>query len=147
MDTYNTDDDLLPLELKFAQAGLEAAQKLRERNKETSEEATETSEEATETSTSPSSVATAIRPPPELLQTADDILPNDDEEGEEDEAQNIRDVDGNVGPNAQLDAPEDYYDELEDVKDLGFARGVKLPEPIGMRAMNDLTFSSLESLK
>lgn len=116
---------------------------MRERNKETSEEATETSEEATETSTSPSSVATAIRPPPELLQTADDILPNDDEEGEEDEAQNIRDVDGNVGPNAQLDAPEDYYDELEDVKDLGFARGVKLPEPIGMRAMNDLTMSDI----
>lgn len=136
MDGNNNNDDLLAQELKFAQAGLEAAQKLRERNKATGV--------ATETSTSPSAVATATRPPPELLQTADDILPNDDEEGEdEDEAQNIRDVDGNVGPNAQLDAPEDYYDELEDVKDLGFARGIKLPEPVGMRAMNDLTMSDI----
>ena len=135
----NNDDDLLAQELKFAQAGLEAAQKLRERNRETLEAAAEPS------TTSSSAVATRPPPPPELLQTADDILPNDDDADEdEDEKQNVRDVDGNVGPAAQLDAPEDYYDELEeDVKDLGFARGVKLPEPVGMRAMNDLTMSDI----
>ena len=141
----NNDDDLLAQELKFAEAGLEAAKKLRERNNK----ATETSGEAAPepSTTSSSAVATRPPPPPELLQTADDLLPNDDDADEdEDEKQNLRDVDGNVGPAAQLDAPEDYYDELEeDVKDLGFTRGIKLPEApgIGLKGMRDVSIEDI----